>query len=81
MCASPRWLYQQDKLAQRGIEVTAEHKQEFLKVKEAYNVLSDPKRRKIYDELGSSGLKLMENPSEVDPTVLLRNYQVCFQFD
>jgi len=65
----------QDKLAQRGIEVTAEHKQKFLKIKEAYDVLSDPKRRKLYDQLGASGLKLMENPTEVDPMVILRNYQ------
>eukprot|EP01032_Pedospumella_encystans_P038857 gene38857-44046_t len=64
-----------DKLAQRGIEVTAEHKQKFLKIKEAYDVLSDPKRRKLYDRLGASGLKLMENPTEVDPMVILRNYQ------
>eukprot|EP01034_Spumella_vulgaris_P029841 gene29841-36962_t len=44
-----------DKLAQKGIEVTAEHKQKFLKVKEAYDVLSDPKRRRLYDELGTLG--------------------------
>lgn len=67
-----------DKLAQKGIEVTAEHKQKFLKIKEAYDVLSDPKRRRLYDELGASGLKLMENPKEVDPMTILRNYQVRF---
>lgn len=65
-----------DKLAQRGEEVTIEQKQQFLKIKEACDVLSDPKRRKLYDELGSSGLKMMENPKEVDPLVILRNYQV-----
>jgi DnaJ-class molecular chaperone len=66
----------QDKLAQRGVEVTAEHKQKFLKIKEAYDVLSDPKRRRLYDQLGASGLKLMEHPTEVDPMTILRNYQV-----
>lgn len=68
----------QDKLAQRGIEVTAEHKQQFLKIKEAYDVLSDPKKRKLYDQLGVTGMKLMENPTEVDPMLILKNYQVRF---
>ena len=58
------------------MEVTQEHKQRFLKVKEAYDVLSDPKRRKLYDELGATGLKLVENPTEVDHTQLLKNFQV-----
>ena len=58
--------------------MTAEHKQKFLKIKEAYDVLSDPKRRKLYDQLGASGLKLMENPTEVDPMLILKNYQVNF---
>eukprot|EP01035_Chromulina_nebulosa_P018476 gene18476-24188_t len=44
-----------DKLAQRGIEITPEHKQQFLKVKEAHDVLSDPRRRRLYDQLGASG--------------------------
>lgn len=56
--------------------MTPEHKQKFLKIKEAYDVLSDPKRKRLYDQLGLTGLKLMENPKEVDPTIILRNYQV-----
>lgn len=64
-----------DKLAQKGIEVTPEHKQRFVKLKEAYDVLSDPKRRRLYDEYGLSGLKLMENPTELDSMALLRNFQ------
>ncbi len=40
-----------DKLKQRGISVTEEHTKEFLSVKEAYDILSDPKRRKRYDEV------------------------------
>ena len=46
--------------------MTAEDKQKFLKIKEAYDVHSDPKRWRSYDELGASGLKLIENPHEVD---------------
>jgi hypothetical protein len=64
-----------DKLAQRGLQVTPETKAEFLKVKEAYDILSDPKRRRLYDELGSTGLKLIESPTELSPTELLRNFQ------
>lgn len=40
-----------DKLAQRGIAVTPEHSQQFLKIKEAYDILSDPKRRRLYDKV------------------------------
>lgn len=65
-----------DKLAQRGVEVTPEQKQRFLRVKEAYDVLSDPRRRRMYDQLGASGLKIIEHPTEVDPLTILRNYQV-----
>ncbi len=68
--------YIQDKLKQRGIEVTPEHKQKFLKLKEAYDVLSDPKRKQMYDEFGSTGLTFMEHPSELNPKEFLRNFQV-----
>lgn len=64
-----------DKLAQRGVTVTEEDKQKFLKCKEAYDVLSDPKRRGLYDDLGMSGLKLLENPAELNPIELLKNFQ------
>jgi hypothetical protein len=58
------------------VEVTPEQKQRFLRVKEAYDVLSDPRRRRLYDQLGASGLKIIEHPTEVDPLTILRNYQV-----
>jgi hypothetical protein len=61
-----------DKLAQRGIEITAEHKVEFQRLKEAYEVLTDPKRKKLYDQVGESGLNLMENPN---PVTLIKNFQ------
>lgn len=64
-----------DKLAQRGIEVTEDHSAQFQKMKEAYDVLSDPRKRRLYDEVGLSGLKLVESPSEVNPAELIKNFQ------
>lgn len=64
-----------DKLAQKGVQQTQQHKDEFLKVKVAYEVLSDPKRRKLYDQLGASGMKLIDNPSDVNPLDLIRKFQ------
>jgi hypothetical protein len=49
----------------------------FLQTKEAYDVLSDPKRRRLYDELGASGLRLLESPQSVNPVELIKNFQVC----
>jgi hypothetical protein len=64
-----------DKLKQRGIAATDETAKEFLRVKEAYEILSDKKRRSTYDQVGLTGLKLLENPSEVDPAVFISNFQ------
>lgn len=64
-----------DKLKQRGVEITPELQQSFLKLKEAYDVLSDPRKRRLYDELGASGMKLIDSPTEVDPFELLKNFQ------
>ncbi|RYH06079.1 hypothetical protein EON65_43325, partial [archaeon] len=55
--------------------MTPEHKVRFLKLKEAYAVISDPKRKRLYDEYGESGLKLLENPAEMNHLELLRNFQ------
>jgi hypothetical protein len=44
-------------------------------VKEAYDVLSDPKRRKLYDRLGKTGMKLVESPQEISPLEFLKNFQ------
>lgn len=65
-------------MSQRGVEITQEHQQSFLKLKEAYDVLSDPKRKKLYDEYGLKGLKLVENPTELNHVELLKNYQVIY---
>ena len=61
-----------DKLAQRGIQQTAEHREQYQKIKEAHDILIDPKRRKLYDQLGESGLQLLENPN---PITLIKNFQ------
>eukprot|EP01041_Mallomonas_annulata_P005019 gene5019-10043_t len=68
-------LMHPDKLSQRGVEVTADHSQKFQKMKEAYDVLSDPRKRRLYDEIGESGIKLLESPSEINPAELIKNFQ------
>jgi hypothetical protein len=54
--------YHPDKLRQRGKTLTPEKQQHLLDIKRAYEVLSDPERRKIYDSLGINGLELKEDP-------------------
>lgn len=64
-----------DRLARKGIQVTAEHNQQFQKLKEAYDVLSDPRKRRLYDQIGASGMQLIENPTQMDPMDLIKNFQ------
>ena len=54
--------YHPDKLRQRGQTLTEEMQDKFRKIKQAYEVLSDPERRRTYDRLGANGLQLKEDP-------------------
>ena len=54
--------YHPDKLRQRGETLTDENADRFRSLKQAYEVLSNPDRRKIYDSLGINGLTLKEEP-------------------
>ncbi len=46
----------------------------FQQMKAAYDTLSDPKKRQLYDALGHKGLDFVQNPSHAwDPHVLLGN--------
>ena len=46
-----------DKLAQKGQTVTEEDQTRFTRMKEAYEVLSDPHKRETYDAIGERGMK------------------------
>jgi hypothetical protein len=63
-----------DKLAQRGKEVTDEDQKMFARAKDAYNVLSDPVRRRVYDSYGANGVKWSDDPSSIDPHMIYRNF-------
>lgn len=54
--------YHPDKLAQSGKTITPEDQEVIQKINEAYEVLYDPERRKLYNELGANGLRLVEHP-------------------
>uniref|UniRef100_K3X1J6 J domain-containing protein n=1 Tax=Globisporangium ultimum (strain ATCC 200006 / CBS 805.95 / DAOM BR144) TaxID=431595 RepID=K3X1J6_GLOUD len=40
---------------------TKEAQDEFTRMKQAYDVLSDPQKKEVYDQAGEDGIKLMEN--------------------
>lgn len=63
-----------DKLAQRGKTVTAEDQAKFTRMKEAYEVLSDPHKRQSYDAIGEKGMKYMDEPFSIDPQQLVHNF-------
>lgn len=64
-----------DRLARRGVTVTPDHNLQFQRLKEAYDVLVDPKKRKMYDAIGANGLKLMENPQDINSKDFINNFQ------
>lgn len=72
--------YHPDKLAQRGIPVTPAAQLHFTKMKEAYEVLSDPHKRDTYDALGARGVQWLEEPNTalmggvMDPSTLAHNF-------
>ena len=63
-----------DKLAQRGLEVTDADRERFNRIKDAHEVLSDPRRREMYDVVGEQGLKWIEEPFSINPTEAYRNF-------
>lgn len=63
-----------DKLAQRGLTVTPELQAKFTRMKEGYEVLSDPHKRETYDAVGAKGMRWMEEPFSIDPSELASNF-------
>lgn len=63
-----------DKLAQRGKPVTPEDQAKFQRMKEAYEVLSDPHKRETYDAIGERGMKWIEDPLSIDPQEIANNF-------
>lgn len=70
-----------DKLAQRGETITPELQSKFTKIKEAYEVLSDPHKRETYDTLGARGIKWIEEPFSMDPQELAHNFATSSVLD
>ncbi|KAL4146781.1 hypothetical protein PRNP1_010538 [Phytophthora ramorum] len=56
---------------------TPESQEEFTRMKQAYDVLSDPQKREVYDQVGEDGIKLMEDYGNMSPeemsTLLFRS--------
>lgn len=63
-----------DKLAQRGKAVTDADQARFTRMKEAYEVLSDPHKRETYDAVGERGMKWIDEPFSIDPQELAHNF-------
>jgi DnaJ domain/Transmembrane Fragile-X-F protein len=70
-----------DKLAQRGQAVTSDDQAQFTRMKEAYEVLSDPHKRETYDAIGERGLKWLEEPFSIDPQELAHNFATSSALD
>ncbi|KDO16934.1 hypothetical protein SPRG_21939 [Saprolegnia parasitica CBS 223.65] len=50
---------------------TPEAQEEFMAMKAAYDILSDPKQREIYDMMGEDGVKLVSQYGDLGPDELL----------
>lgn len=70
-----------DKLAQRGQAATEADQAKFTRMKEAYEVLSDPHKRETYNAIGERGLKWMEEPFSIDPQELAHNFATSSAID
>jgi curved DNA-binding protein CbpA len=46
-------------------------------MKEAYDVLADPRRRELYDQLGETGLRMMEDPASLSPEKVQQLLSQC----
>ena len=59
-------MYHPDKIQQRYHRPPNDEEKEMnLKIKEAYTVLSDPEKRKLYNDLGTGGYKFLETPERL----------------
>ena len=67
-------LMHPDKLAQKGQAVTPHDRDRFTRMRHAYEVLSDPRRKETYDAIGERGMKWIEEPLSVDPQELAHNF-------
>lgn len=74
-------LVHPDKLAQRGGTVTAADRDRFTRMRHAYEVLSDPRRRETYDAVGERGMRWVEEPLSVDPQELAHNFATSSVYD
>ncbi|KAG5185997.1 hypothetical protein JKP88DRAFT_353980 [Tribonema minus] len=63
-----------DRIRQRGQEVTDAHRARFQHMKQAYDVLIDPKRRDLYDQLGETGMMMIEDPSNLSMEKVMNNF-------
>lgn len=73
--------YHPDKLTQKGQRVTESDLKRFNGIKDAYEVLSDPRRRETYDAIGRQGLQWVENPFSIDPGDMYLNFASSSVFD
>lgn len=68
-----------DRLATASEEERRTGTARFQELAKAHEVLSDPRRRMIYDQLGDSGFEAMSSLGEVDPAAMMADMRVvCF---
>lgn len=70
-----------DKIQQAGRGITEEDTASFNRVRDAYEVLSDPTRKDTYDMVGEKGLKWIEEPFSINPVEAMENFASSSAFD